>query len=164
MAKMDWWRVRLENLARRSGSEWIGSNGTGTGSSSEARLTGKAASRGSMRAARMPGCTCGKAVGFAQQHKKKCALSNGHRPGAIPRTSRQPSTRSLTVNAPAQTDSAKRHLWRKVEITSCPTTGFIVLEYHVSGKVTDAKRYSAAEFVQQSREIARSVGHHVTPA
>jgi hypothetical protein len=53
--------------------------------------------------------------------------------------------------------------WRKVTITSDPTNGDIVLEYHMPNGVPDSKRYSQAEFLRQGMSIARVIGFHVTP-
>jgi hypothetical protein len=57
----------------------------------------------------------------------------------------------------------QRHLWRRVEVTSCPTTGYVVLEYWACGKVIDTKRYSPTEFAHQGKNIAWMMGQHVTP-
>lgn len=62
-----------------------------------------------------------------------------------------------------ETVHGQRSLWRKVEVTSCPTTGDIVLEYRACGKVIDTKRYPPTAFAKQGKNIAFLIGFHVTP-
>jgi hypothetical protein len=75
--RMNWDRVRTENLAHLHGSEWV----SPFANASLARnKKGKNKKEGARRkkpvplAARMVGCTCGKAIGFTGLHKKKCPL------------------------------------------------------------------------------------------
>jgi hypothetical protein len=77
-AKMNWDRVRKETQTRRSGSEWISADPVGATPGKEIKSprqrqyvqTGQPSGR-----SRMLGCTCGKAVGFRESHKKRCSLS-----------------------------------------------------------------------------------------
>jgi hypothetical protein len=77
-AKMNWDRVRKESQARRSGSAWIGSDAVGPTAAKETKPSRRGESTGSQssRRSKMPGCTCGKIIGFSGSHKKKCPLSN----------------------------------------------------------------------------------------
>jgi hypothetical protein len=68
--KMNWDRVRKENLVLRRGSEWVES-GKGTdpprqpkGQMADPKILGPS----------MPGCSCGKPKGFLGIHKKRCSL------------------------------------------------------------------------------------------
>jgi hypothetical protein len=82
--RMDWDRVRVEDLSRRHGSEWLSfadSEHSFADLSLESRKSAK--SRKNKKkgrrtvvpvAARMVGCSCGKPVGFTGQHKKRCPL------------------------------------------------------------------------------------------
>jgi hypothetical protein len=77
-AKMNWPRVRMENKARRFGSEWIGSDPVGATPVKEIKSSGpnKFVKRSQLSGrSRMPGCICGKVIGFRGSHKKKCPLS-----------------------------------------------------------------------------------------
>lgn len=71
--KMDWDRVRKETLARSHGSEWVR---TGSRALKPKRKKKTKIRRKSVvgQARRMPGCTCGKMVGFKGEHKKRCPL------------------------------------------------------------------------------------------
>ena len=82
--KMNWERVRVEELSRRHGSEWV------PFADSEhppidfpfARIPSKGSTRSKQkrhriavqRATPMVGCRCGKPIGFQGQHKKRCPL------------------------------------------------------------------------------------------
>lgn len=94
MAKMRWDRVRKENQARRSGSEWVGSDSPGLGPAafdSKPPLIRKAVF-GRSCLVRMPGCACNKIVGFVGQHRKTCSLRTS--PGPVhPRTTSDPAHR-----------------------------------------------------------------------
>lgn len=97
MARMNWDRVRKEDQARRSGSEWVGSDGLGPGNVTESRppLVNrppliKRVALGRSLVNRMPGCTCRKTVGFNGQHKKFCPLRNRPKLNAHPQTHSEP--------------------------------------------------------------------------
>src|SRR5208337_2926442 len=95
MAKMRWDRVRKENQARRSGSEWVGSDGLGVGSVTfdlKPPLIRRAVFRIS-HLGRMPGCTCKKTVGFVGQHRKTCSLRTSPGSDVHPRTTPDPASR-----------------------------------------------------------------------
>lgn len=89
--RMNWDRVRTENLSLLHGSEWVkpaddtllGLAGKSAGNSKDKqkkRLRSglKRKSRGLPKAVpfakKMAGCTCGKSIGFTGQHKKACPL------------------------------------------------------------------------------------------
>ena len=77
-AKMNWDRVRRETQAKRSGSEWIGSDAVGVMAGEEIKSSqqSKAVKRNRpFGQPRMPSCLCGKVIGFKGSHKKKCPLS-----------------------------------------------------------------------------------------
>jgi len=74
MSKMNWDRVRKENQARRSGSEWISLDGSGYPPEPDPPSTRKEVIRKKPSPARMLGCACKKTVGFVGQHKKRCPL------------------------------------------------------------------------------------------
>ena len=87
MARMNWDRVRKESQARRSGSEWVGSDGPGLGPTAESKPPSiRKASFGRSPLGRIPGCACKKTVGFVGQHKKFCPLRKNHGPDVHPRT------------------------------------------------------------------------------
>jgi hypothetical protein len=91
MARMNWDRVRKETQARRSGSEWVGSDDPGLGPTSG--LGPSSPTKGFFEKnslGRMPGCACRKTVGFLGQHKKFCPLRQSHGPVANPPTTRRP--------------------------------------------------------------------------
>lgn len=71
-SRMNWDRVRKESLARVHGSEWVNPY------AKEAPPTRKKKANRRKKRVRlgpaMPGCTCGKSVGFQGQHKKRCPL------------------------------------------------------------------------------------------
>ena len=78
-AKMNWDRVRRETQAKRSGSEWIGSDAVGVMAGEEIKSSQqrKAVKRSQpLGRPSMPGCFCGKVIGFRGSHKNKCPLSN----------------------------------------------------------------------------------------
>lgn len=81
MARMNWDRVRKENQARRSGSEWIASGEQVSGLTAEPKppFTRKVFS-GRIPPCRMPGCACRKTTGFFGQHKKFCPLRKSPNP------------------------------------------------------------------------------------
>jgi hypothetical protein len=73
--KMNWDRVRKENQIGRSGSTWIGSDALSQTPSREVKSSRKRKSTKKRQPsgwAKIPGCTCGKALGFQGSHKKKC--------------------------------------------------------------------------------------------
>lgn len=87
MARMNWDRVRKESQARRSGSEWVGSDGPGLGPTAESKPPSiRKASLGRSPLGRIPGCACKKPVGFVGQHRKFCPLRKNHVPDVHPRT------------------------------------------------------------------------------
>jgi len=80
--KMNWDRVRKESLARSHGSTWTPSV-VELARWNEKSRTKKKQKRRKKRQARkvsaahlMPGCTCGKEIGFSGQHKSTCPLRN----------------------------------------------------------------------------------------
>jgi hypothetical protein len=77
-AKMNWDRVRKETQTRRSGSEWISADPVGATPGKEIKSSRQRqyvqTSQRSGRS-RMPGCSCGKVIGFRGSHKKRCPLS-----------------------------------------------------------------------------------------
>jgi len=94
MARMNWDRVRKENQARRSGSEWIASDGPGLGPTAESKPPSiRKAGFARSPLGRMPGCTCKKTVGYAGEHKKICPLRKSHVLDAHPRTTPDPTRR-----------------------------------------------------------------------
>ena len=66
--KMNWDRVRKENLAYQHGSEWVREEVDPESVKSPVK---RVVSSGPV----MPGCTCGKRVGFTGQHKSRCNSS-----------------------------------------------------------------------------------------
>src|SRR4051794_10083836 len=97
--RMNWDRVRKENLARLHGSDWVevdpllvsattfvGTPTANSPSSNSNRKSKKNKKRKLRRrkmilpfAARMVGCTCGKSTEFAGLNKKRCPLcGTGH--------------------------------------------------------------------------------------
>lgn len=93
--RLNWERVRKENLSRLHGSEWVkpsddtllslawksNENGKGKQKKNKKKKLGWGLKGKSRRlpkvvplAKRMVGCTCGKAIGFTGQHKKSCPL------------------------------------------------------------------------------------------
>ena len=80
--KMNWDRVRKETLARSHGSAWTPSVvELDRWKAQKRRKKGKKKRKGgqSLKAPanrQMPGCTCGKPIGFTGQHKRTCATYN----------------------------------------------------------------------------------------
>lgn len=74
--KMKWDRVRKENLARRHGSEWVVSSVQldRWKQNKRKKKRKQRRKRGHIAGPRMPGCTCGKPVGFSGEHKRGCPL------------------------------------------------------------------------------------------
>jgi len=73
-AKMNWPRVRMENKARRFGSEWIGSDPVGATLGKEIKSSRHSKVVKGSQPSRRPGiagCMCGKATGFTGLHRKK---------------------------------------------------------------------------------------------
>jgi len=75
--RMNWDRVRKENLVHLHGSEWVSPVANASLANDKNRKNKKRDSR--LRksvppAARMVGCTCGKTIGFTGAHKKRCPL------------------------------------------------------------------------------------------
>jgi hypothetical protein len=68
--KMNWDRVRKENLVFKRGSEWVES---GKGTDPPLRPKGQRASP-KILGPSMPGCSCGKPKGFLGIHKQGCSL------------------------------------------------------------------------------------------
>lgn len=88
--RMDWDRVRKENLSIRKGSEWIDPEplplpGRGEDRDKGKQKTANALSGPIGKAIYVPpplkGCRCGKRAGFIGAHKKHCALSGKTRTG-----------------------------------------------------------------------------------
>jgi hypothetical protein len=72
-AKMNWDRVRRENRVVQHGSAWIESEKVSDPPPSKSNAKKRA---NPIYVARpMPGCICGKKVGFTGAHKKNCPLS-----------------------------------------------------------------------------------------
>jgi hypothetical protein len=127
--KMNWDRVRKENLARLHGSDWVeidpllaGTATTFTGPPTFApsplvnkrnRKSKKNKKNKSRRpkailplAARMLGCTCGKPTGFIGLHKKRCPLcGDGALPSDISR--REPALVGSRSGPPTPEDYAR---------------------------------------------------------
>jgi len=98
MARMNWDRVRKESQARRSGSEWVGSDGPGLGPTAVSKPPSiRKASFGRSPLSRIPGCACKKAVGFVGQHKKFCPLRKNHVPDVHSRTIPDPPNREYPL-------------------------------------------------------------------
>jgi len=95
MAKMNWDRVRRESQAKRSGSEWIGSDDLGvTPIALEPRLPVTADAFPRRNAFRkMSGCLCTETVNFVGQHRKYCPFRKQSRSDAHLRISPQPFVR-----------------------------------------------------------------------
>ena len=74
--RMNWDRVRVETLAHVHGSEWISPFADATLAHNKKRSKKKQTRCKKIvpLAARMVGCTCGKAIGFIGLHKKRCPL------------------------------------------------------------------------------------------
>jgi hypothetical protein len=92
-AKMNWDRVRKENQTKRSGSAWIGSDAVGSTPGKKIKPSGKRKSAKKSQPlgwSRMPGCICGKAIGFGGSHKKKCPRSNSRHSRADSSSSHNP--------------------------------------------------------------------------
>ena len=84
--KMNWDRVRKENLVRSHGSAWTPSvlELDRWKSKKKARKKNKSRKRKAhLPGPRMPGCTCAKPAGFSGLHKKQCPLS---KPQGLPQT------------------------------------------------------------------------------
>jgi hypothetical protein len=83
LAKMNWDRVKKESQERRSGAEWIGTDGPGLEPRGESKRPKRPSPKppllirpivqGSTPGG-MPGCVCKKAVGFVGLHRKSCPL------------------------------------------------------------------------------------------
>jgi len=82
--RMDWDRVRKENLSMRKGSEWVDPEPPPATNPGENRENSKQKSTNALsgpigKAIYVPpslkGCRCGKRVGFIGAHKKRCPLS-----------------------------------------------------------------------------------------
>lgn len=97
--KMNWDRVRKENLVARHGSAWTPSVVELDRWESKKKARKKNQSRkkkGYLPGPRMPGCACGKPVGFSGLHKKQCPL---FKPQGVPRPALKvelPQTKILT--------------------------------------------------------------------
>ena len=97
--KMNWDRVRKENLVARHGSAWTPSVVELDRWESKKKARKKNQSRkkkGYLPGPRMPGCACGKPVGFSGLHKKHCPL---FKPPSVPRPTLKvelPQTKILT--------------------------------------------------------------------
>jgi len=72
-AKMNWDRVRRENRISQHGSAWIGSEKVSVPPPTKSNA--KKTANPIYVSRPMPGCICGKKVGFTGAHKKKCPLS-----------------------------------------------------------------------------------------
>lgn len=80
--KMNWERVRVEELSHRHGSEWVPFADSEhppidlpfeSGRTEESTKNRRKASRKALTLATpMGGCSCGKPIGFKGQHKKRC--------------------------------------------------------------------------------------------
>ena len=74
--KLNWDRVRKENLMRSHGSVWTPSvvelDRWKNEGKKKKKKTGKR--KGHLAGRPMPGCTCGKPFGFSGSHKKRCPL------------------------------------------------------------------------------------------
>ena len=70
--KMNWDRVRKENQIFHHGSAWVEITDPPLRSKGQSKAT-----RPIAIGRKMPGCTCGKTVGFVGLHKKKCPLAGG---------------------------------------------------------------------------------------
>lgn len=73
-AKMNWDRVRRENRVLQHGSAWIESGKVSD--PPPTKSTAKKRANPIHVGPPMPGCICGKKVGFIGAHKKKCPLSS----------------------------------------------------------------------------------------
>jgi|GEM_PF-6803132 len=83
--KLNWDRVRKENLMRSHGSAWTPSVVELDRWKNEGKKKKKKTRKrkGHLAGWPMPGCTCGKPVGFSGSHKKRCPLFTPH---GVPRT------------------------------------------------------------------------------
>lgn len=82
--KMKWERVRVEELSRRHGSEWVPFSDSehppidlpfaSTTSKQSTRRNEKRHRIAVPLATPMVGCSCGKPIGFQGQHRKRCPL------------------------------------------------------------------------------------------
>jgi len=75
--RMNWDRVRKENLVHLHGSEWVSPVANASLANDKKKTNKKKRLR--LRksvppAALMVGCTCGKTIGFMGAHKKRCPL------------------------------------------------------------------------------------------
>jgi hypothetical protein len=71
-AKMNWDRVRRENRVFQHGSAWIETGKVTDPPRVKSKVKGKS---NAALGPPMPGCICGKTVGFTGAHKKQCPLS-----------------------------------------------------------------------------------------
>lgn len=56
-----------------------------------------------------------------------------------------------------------RENWRKVEVTSDPVSGNIVLTYKLPNGTSDIRHYTQQQFLSKSRDIAKMLMFHVLP-
>src|SRR5579871_4861076 len=105
-AKMNWDRIRKESLSRRSGVEWIGTDGTQPGIKNKEDKPPMVAASGKSFFAPIiiPGCTCKKPVGFKGAHKKSCPCNWKRKAGND--TNSQPSLDSFAETV-GKADSRK---------------------------------------------------------
>jgi hypothetical protein len=105
--KMNWDRVRSENRAHLQGSEHIDATSrvlTSTGQWAPPAKHSKKfeikRAKGVSRSVRpLPGCTCGKLVGFTGQHKARCGVCK--KVGKIQTSSRAPASPSPRIESQA---------------------------------------------------------------
>jgi hypothetical protein len=116
--KMNWDRVRKENLVARHGSAWTPSVPELDRWKTKKKTKKKKQSRkrkGYLPGPRMPGCLCGKPVGFSGLHKKHCLL---FKPQSVSRPARKvelPQTKTLTEDE--RWLLTHPPLWRFPEVT-----------------------------------------------
>lgn len=99
--KMNWDRVRKENLVTRHGSAWTPSVLELDRWKTKKKTRKKKQSRkrkGYLPGPRMPGCACGKPVGFSGLHKKQCPLFKTQGVPRPPLKVELPQTKILTVD------------------------------------------------------------------
>ena len=148
MARMNWDRVRKESQAKRSGSEWIGSDDLGLIFSAEPSppSTKRGGSRRS-EFAKMPGCACQKAVGFVGQHRKICPLRKG--PG-------------LNVHPKAASDRTQKEYPQSIKNQLSAVGDFLSSlqsQMHADRRFTESHRQNTERLIQVLQEELRNTSN-----
>jgi hypothetical protein len=98
--KMNYERQNKEDVARRNGSEWIGSDSVPVNSDSELQSSPEsenASTEWPLGRIMIPGCICQKAVGFTGDHKKSCGIKRRSWNDADLKTNARPTLQDLGI-------------------------------------------------------------------